>query len=455
MKIQKYLTPFSLPVLSFALVILLGAALLRLPISTTGAGVSWLDALFTATSATCVTGLVVVDTGGAYTRFGQSVILALIQLGGLGIMTYASLVFYLWTKRIPLSDRLAVGGSLLHDPSFHLGRFLLRVIVLCLSIEAAGAVLLWLCDPVGFAPFSALFHSVSAFCNAGFGLYADSLTQWRGDWGVNLIFMALITLGGLGFSITIELFRKLKSWLLNRNSKDHRPFQLSWQASIVLRTSLILVLAGAALIWWAENVHIHSDLSWGDSILTALFQSVTCRTAGFNTLDVSHMTNLSLMAMILLMFVGGSPGSCAGGIKTTTFAAMLAYLRAQLQGRHQTVMGRFALNSQDQNKALSLTTFAVAVVLLSVFIMTITDGEQAPHSLAGGSFLDILFETVSAFGTVGLSTGLTSSLSALGKCWIIALMFIGRLGPILFLTIIIEWQSEPRFNWPESQMMIG
>jgi trk system potassium uptake protein TrkH len=205
MRRSKAFLPFWMPIWMFAGVILTGSLALSLDVSLAAPGISWVDALFTATSAVCVTGLTVVDTGGQFSRFGHCAILLLIQLGGLGIMTYTSLAVYLLGRRVSLTDRIAVGQSLLHDPSFHLGRFLLRVVLGALAVELFGAALLHLADPQGFPPFAALFHAVSAFCNAGFSLFPDNLTAWRGHWGVNLVIMLLITLGGLGFYVLNEL----------------------------------------------------------------------------------------------------------------------------------------------------------------------------------------------------------------------------------------------------------
>lgn len=436
----------------FAVAIVLGAWALHLPVSANGAPVTFIDALFTSASATCVTGLVVLDTGADFSRFGQCVIILLIQLGGLGIMTYASLIFYLWRRRVSLRDRTAVGSALLHDSSFNLGRFLLKIVFACFVIELSGAVLLYLASPSGFTPFSALFHSVSAFCNAGFSLNADSLMGFRSNLAVNLIFIILIILGGLGFAVMIELV----DWVSNRMSKEKKaPVVLSWHSSITLKMTWILILFGGIGLFVAERLQGQEPIGLGDSVITAFFQSITCRTAGFNSVDISQMTNLSLMVMLLLMFVGGSSGSCAGGIKTTTFAALLSFVRSQLLGRKQAVLGRFALSEQDLNKTLSLTVFALAVILTGTFLLTITDGAHTPHASAGGTFLEILFEVVSAFATVGLSTGITSSLSFGGKIVVILLMFVGRLGPIVFLSMIAEWRSEPRYQWPENTMMIG
>ncbi len=452
---NKWNSPFAMPIYFFAAAIAAGAVALRLEPCLAQAPLSWVDAVFTATSAVCVTGLVVVDTGAHFTATGQSVILGLIQLGGLGIMTYTSLVLYLWRRRTSLMDRMAVGQNLLHDPGFHLGRFLIQVVAGVLCIEMAGALAIKLAAPGGFSFFSAWFHAVSAFCNAGFSLQADSLMAWKANPWVNLIFMALIILGGLGFSVLLETFELMTRLRQRRDPAHFRKHRLSWHARIVLATSAGLILGGAAVILAAEYMLAPGQFSLAEEFLASLFQSVTCRTAGFNTLDIGNMTNISLLVMIFLMLVGGSPGSCAGGIKTTTLRALTAFSVSRLKGRQQTVVRGFALDHETMNKALSLALFAFVIVSGATLILSVTEMGAVPHGQTRGTFLDILFEVVSAFGTVGLSTGLTAKLTTIGKVVITAVMFIGRLGPIMFLSAIREFHTEERFSWPENTLLIG
>ena len=451
---KQWITPFGLPIYFFATTILLGALLLHFPASSVHPGsISWMNALFTSTSATCVTGLAVLPTSG-FSLLGQSVILCLIQLGGLGIMTYTSLVFYLWRKRVSITDRLAVGQSLLHDPSFHLGTFLQQLVLICLCIELLGAGVLFLFDPVRFSPFSAIFHSISAFCNAGFSLFDSSLMQWQSDWGINMVFMILIILGGLGFSVLIDVQRSLRTRF--RKGKFSHNTALAWQSRVVLKTSFFLILLGWGVILLAEfHGRKHGSPGLGTSLLTALFQSVSSRTAGFNTVDIGSMTNISLIAFLTLMLIGGSPGSCAGGIKTTTFRTIIAFAWSQLVGRRQVVIDGYALEENSVNKALILLIMAVVMVVLATLLLSITEGGNLPHPKLRGQFVEIAFEAISAFGTVGLSTGLTPKLTVWGKGIIIVLMFVGRLGPIAFLAFIQGWQTRERFAWPERSMLIG
>lgn len=449
-KMRSFFAPISLPVFFFLGAILVGAALLHTSWSCQGSVISWLDALFTATSAVCVTGLVVVDTGQEFTRAGQAVILMLIQMGGLGIMTFTSLTFFLWKKRVSLTDRIAVGQSLLHDSGFHLGRFLVQIVTVTLIIELVGALFLFLADPEGFSPFSALFHAISAFCNAGFSLYSESLVGYQSDWLVNLTIILLIILGGLGFAVIVEGKDLLAGW-----RKSQEQVQKSWYFSVVMQTTIFLIIAGWIYIYCAEFLGNKGEIGWHKAILTSLFQSVTCRTAGFNSLDLSVMTNASLVFMIFLMFVGGAPGSCAGGTKVTTFRILVAFTRAQISGREQAVIGRYAVDRESVNKSLTLLFFSLALIFLCMMALDFTEGGNVPHNQARGQFLEILFETVSAFGTAGLSTGFTSKLSPPGRVIIMFLMFVGRLGPLVLLSSIQSMRTKILFSKPEVKLSVG
>lgn len=447
---SRFVSPAVLPVYFFAATILLGGVLLQHSVSLNGKDIRWIDAIFTATSATCVTGLSVVDTGTHFSRAGHSVIMALIQVGGLGVMTYTSLVFYLWRKRVTMTDRLAVGQSLMSDPGFHLGRFLKQLILVCTVVECSGAIALHVCSLGSIDWYSAFFHSVSAFCNAGFSLYSDNLMGFRDDVGVNLVFMGLIVLGGIGFYVLIEL----PSLMQNLSRLRVRSMRLSWQSGVVIRTSFWLIVVGWIMIFLAEYAG-HHGLHLKGLLLGSLFQSVTTRTAGFNTLDIASMTDISLFVMILLMLIGGSPGSCAGGIKTTTFRVLLAFGVSQIKNREQVVVEGYAVDGSSLNKSITLAIFVFLIVFVATLGLLITESGATPHNLAHGDFVEILFEVASAFGTVGLSAGLTPNLSDAGKCIVMLLMFIGRLGPIVFLTVLQTWQTRERFKRAEKSMLIG
>lgn len=448
----KIHTPYWTPIWCFAGAILFGALILRLDISHPGGPLSMIDALFTATSAVCVTGLAVVDTGTFFSPFGHDVILVLVQLGGLGIITFTTLIIRLIGKHISLTDRLAVRQSLLNDPSFSLPKFVARVVIGTFLIEAVGALSLWLMDPVGFHPYSAVFHSVSAFCNAGLSLYSDNLTRWAGHAGVNAVFMTLIVVGGLGFYVLNECVEQFKTAMLKLVTGRGRLPRLSWHSSIVLKTSLFLIVAGAAIIFFAEG---DKGGPVGERVLTALFQSVSCRTAGFNTVDIGGMTNVSLTFMMALMLIGGSPGSCAGGIKTTTFRALCGFVAAQFRGREQVQIGRFALGQDALKTIVSLVTMTVALVALGTLVLTALEAKFTSTLMAREDFLANMFETVSAYGTVGLSTGITPALAQTEKMVVIALMFVGRLGPVWLLSALQSWQSERRYLLPTADLPLG
>ncbi|QJB54887.1 potassium transporter TrkG [Pseudodesulfovibrio sp. zrk46] len=451
----KLLSPYWLPVWFFAGAILAGGLMLHLDASHPGGSLSLLDALFTATSAMCVTGLAVVDTGSYFSRFGQNVILLLIQMGGLGIMTFTTLFLHLLGKHVSLNDRLAVGQSLLRDPSFSLGKFLTRIVVATFILEGGGALALWLMDPVGFHPYSAIFHSISAFCNAGFSLYSDSLTQWSDHWGINTIFMVLITAGGLGFYVLNECASIAKKAVLDPHALRKKAYLLSWHSEVVLKTSILLVVVGTVVIFVAEGLANNAPETLSERFLTSLFQSVTCRTAGFNTVDIGSMTNVSLVFMLVLMLVGGSPGSCAGGIKTTTFSALCSFVVSQFKGREQVRLGRYALSQQAMNKIISLVVMAGLLVGVGTMVLTSLESVNANYLMGREKFMVNMFEVISAFGTVGLSTGLTPNLNGAEKTMIILLMFVGRLGPIWLLSALSSWHEEPRYKLPTADLPLG
>ncbi len=452
MIVKKPLSPITLPVIFFAGVIALGTVLLHSSFSLNQRSFSWLDALFTATSATCVTGLTVVDTGTFFSRFGQTVILCLIQLGGLGIMSFTSLTFYLLRKRVSMTDKIAVGQGLLHDSAFQLGQFLQRIFFWTMIIEAGGAFFILIQDHAKFSLFSAVFHSVSAFCNAGFSLNPHSLVPWCGDWRINFVFIILIVLGGLGFSVLVECQQYIFAIIRNPGGRRRK---LSWYSLTVIKTSLFLILVGAFAIFFAENIGFSKNISGSKAVLGALFQSVTCRTAGFNTVHIGLMTNASLLIMIILMFIGGAPGSCAGGIKVTTFRVLWAFIKAQLKGNPQAVIGKYAIDKKSLSNALILFVFAGALIVFAVLLLNFTEGGDIPHPQAKGLFIEIVFEAVSAFGTVGLSTGLTPRLSDGGRIIITLLMFIGRLGPLVLLVSFQSMQKKELYAWPEEKILIG
>lgn len=448
---RKAFGPLTWPVILFALVILLGTALLASPMCwQAGRSVPVVDALFLATSAVCVTGLATLDVGTVLNGHGLLVLLLLIQLGGLGITTYTSLVFLLLRHKVPFTDRTAVSQALLKDSEFDLAGFLRQVVLLVVFIELSGAVALYLADPVVFHPFSALFHSISAFCNAGFGLLPTNLITLQDNIAVNSIIMTNIIVGGIGFSVLRECLSVLRAKMRGKKAR------LGRYSKLVISTSAGLVFGGAALIWAIEVLRPDPVASGGTLALAALFQSVSARTAGFCSVDMTTLTDASLLMLVVLMFIGGSPGSCAGGIKTTTFRVLVGFIYAQLRGDKQIVIGQRAVHADALTRALTLFFFSAVTICVSVLLLSLTEnGLTAAGSQSQVSLLAILFEVVSALGTVGLSMNLTPELSVGGKIIITLNMFIGRVGLIALLVALQSFRSTRNYEYPSVYTPIG
>ncbi|MBJ9991183.1 TrkH family potassium uptake protein [Paenibacillus sp. S28] len=437
------LAPPQILTLGFAAIILIGAILLTLPISnTTGKPLSFIDALFTATSATCVTGLVVKDTGLYFSTFGQVVIMLLIQVGGLGFMTMATLVALAFKRRISLRDRLLLQEAMNQNTMEGIVRLIRKVIFFSLSIEGCGALLLairWSFDmPLGKAIFYGIFHGVSMFNNAGFDLFGhfNSLTGFVYDPLVNFVVMFLIVSGGIGFIVMSDLV----------DYQVHR--KLSLHTKVVLSMTGALIVIGAVVIFIFEftNPKTLGSLNWGGKILASLFQSVTPRTAGANTLNLADMRQASQFFTIILMFIGASPGSTGGGIKTTTFTILVGAVIAMIRGRDDIVLYRYRLPQERIFKALTITFLALFLVVGVSMVLSTTEDS---------SFLMILYETTSAFGTVGLSLGLTPHLSLIGKILICLTMFAGRLGPLTFAYALGPKKGKELYRHPEGKIIIG
>jgi trk system potassium uptake protein TrkH len=442
--VWQYLTerPTQLLVLSFALVILGGTLLLTLPVSTTnGLGLSALDALFTATSATCVTGLIVVDTGSAFTHFGQLVVLGLIQIGGLGIMTISVFAALALGRRVGLRSEFAVGEMIGEERNRMARRLLYFIVLITFAVELAGAIAL----AYGFRVYSGygilraiyhgVFHSISAFCNAGFALYSDSFVGFAHTPYFPLVLSALITLGGLGFGVLYTLFR-----LPGSRRSSYGP-----HVKIVLVVSALLTVGGTLFFLVSEHEYTLQGMSFGDSLVNAWFQSVTARTAGFNTVDIGGFAPASNMVMNILMFIGAAPGSTGGGVKVTTLAVLFLLVRSVFDGTERvTAFGR-SIEDNTVLKATALVSLGGLAVALAATVLLVS--QDIPTR-------DLLFETVSAFGTVGLSTGATGSLDGIGKSVIIALMFIGRVGPLTLL-LMMRPRRRSSVSYPAARVMVG
>ncbi|MFB5165370.1 TrkH family potassium uptake protein [Parageobacillus toebii] len=439
-----YLDPPKILVLGFSSIILIGAFLLALPAATVdGKGIPWLDALFTATSATCVTGLVVVDTGTTFTLFGQLVILALIQIGGLGFMTFATLFALILGKRISLKERLLIKESLNNLSIDGIVRLVKRILIFTAVIELIGTILLAIRFsfdmPLPKAIYFGLFHAISNFNNAGFDIMGDfkSFTGYVDDPLVTLVLCILITLGGIGFIVLNEIYEY----------RQTRRFSL--HTKVVFVTSSILVVFGTILIFILEyhNPKTLQPLSTFGKFLASLYQAVTPRSAGSNTLNISDLTQPTLLLIIFLMFIGASPGSTGGGIKTTTFATLLGAVWSNIKGKEDVIFFRNRILYDTIYKALTVTVSGLFVVMMITMLLTITEPNK--------DFLMILFEATSAFATVGLSMGLTPELSPVGKILIILTMFAGRVGPLTIAYAVTLHRKPDPFKFPKGKIMIG
>ncbi|MBT2291952.1 TrkH family potassium uptake protein [Paenibacillus albidus] len=437
------LAPPQILVLGFASIILIGTMLLMLPVSnTTGTSLNFMDALFTATSATCVTGLVVVDTGTFFSQFGQIVIMVLIQIGGLGFMTMATLFALVLKRKISLRDRLILQEAMNQGSMEGIVRLIRRVLIYSLVIEGMAAVLLtfrFVFDmPFGRALYFGIFHAVSMFNNAGFDLFGEyrSLTGYVNDPLVNIVVMLLIISGGIGFIVMADLM------------EYRHKRRLSLHSKVVLSMTAALILTGTLVIFIFEfsNPRTLGSLNFGGKLLSAFFQSVTPRTAGANTLDIAGLRQASQFFIVILMFIGASPGSTGGGIKTTTFTIMIGAVVAMLRGREDIVLFRYRLAQERIFKALTVTLLALLLIVSVSMVLSTTEDRN---------FLMILFETTSAFATVGLSMGLTPELSTIGKILICVTMFAGRLGLLTLAYALGPKQGKPLYKYPEGKMIIG
>ncbi|EGO62400.1 TrkH family potassium uptake protein [Acetonema longum] len=437
------LTPYQILVLGFAVLIFLGTFLLMTPLaSASGQSLSFIDALFTATSAVCVTGLVVVDTGTYFTLFGQMVIIFLIQVGGLGIMTMTTLMALLTGKKIRLRERLVIQEALNQLSLAGVVKLTSYIIKVTLCIEFIGGTILalrWYDEYSLMGIYMGYWHAVSSFCNAGFDLFGhfSSLTHYVGDFTVNMTVCSLIILGGIGFTVISDV----------RDASSFR--RCSLHTRIVLMTTAVFLVAGTIGIFFLEllNVKTLGSLSWVDKLLASFFQSVTTRTAGYNTLDISQMNQATWLYMIFLMFIGASPASTGGGIKTSTFAVIVMAIGAFTRGKTEAEIFERRISHVTTYKAFTVFFMAAGLVVLACMVLSIT--EQTP-------FINILFEVVSAFGTVGLSTGITPGLSPVGKIGIIITMFAGRVGLMtIILALVLRERKKSVVQYPEGKIIIG
>ncbi|MDK2799028.1 MAG: trk/ktr system potassium uptake protein [Clostridiales bacterium] len=440
--------PTQAIVLGFATIILIGAVLLNLPIaSKDGQSIGFLNALFTATSAVCVTGLVVVDTYTHWTVFGQIIILTLIQIGGLGFMTMATLLSFVLRRRITLKERLLIVESLNQYNIQGVVKLIQRILIGTLIFEGAGAIILSLRFIPDFGvvngTYKGIFHAISAFCNAGFDLMGEyqqfsSLTMYVDDLIVNLVVMSLIVIGGLGFAVWDDVYR----------AKNFRGLQL--------HTKLVLSITGALLVFGFiffflmefNNPATLKPLNIKGKVLASMFQSVTIRTAGFNTINQPDMTNASVFVTMFLMFIGGSPGSTAGGIKTATVGVLIFTVLAVIKGKEDIELFERRINHSIALRALAITAISVVLVVTVTVILSI---------FKDATLVEVLFEAISAFGTVGLSLGITPSLSDISKLALIITMFLGRVGVLTMALALASrtHKAHSKYRYLEDKVMVG
>ncbi|HRR30301.1 MAG TPA: potassium transporter TrkG [Candidatus Sumerlaeia bacterium] len=452
---QGEISPARVVLFSFAGVIVFGTIMLCLPLSSRGKPIAVEDALFTATSAVCVTGLAVADTEKDFSTFGQAVILFLIQLGGLGIMTYSTFFLLIFRRGFISQSGVLVLSETLTTGQYDVRKVLFAVFKVAAAIELWGILLLFLSWkrhlPADKIWWHCVFHAISAFCNAGFSTFSENLVHVRHIKSGCAVIMGLIVMGGLGFTVLESIFHR-REYI--------KAGQRAWplQTKIVLAVSSMLIVLGALLFWILDA---HNSLG-DDPFLTegfhALFQSISARTAGYNTVNIAKISHLGIILLVGLMFIGGSPGSCAGGIKTTTIAIVFGAVRSLMRNPAKTDVVIFKRRIPDEivNRAFIIAVLAVILIMTVTVLLTVTEaGRMQKWTKGQEPIFRLLFETVSAFGTVGLSTGITRGLSVLGKLLLTMTMFIGRVGPLTAVLALAATKPAPLFRYPEEKVMVG
>lgn len=439
------LSPTQMVIISFAFIILVGALLLVLPISAQmGKSVSFVDAIFIATSATCVTGLASIDISKDLSLFGQLVLLTLVQVGGLGIMTLSSCVALFMGRNLGVREQVLMQDVLDSSSSEELIQLIVDIVKFTLTIEFLGAMLLtmgfYLEDyEIGQSLYFGFFHAISAFCNAGFALFTSNIEDFKFSPLIHMTIAGLVILGGLGFSVIQEILKAIK------NRKKFVNFTL--HSKIVIVTNVLLIAFGMTYLFFGEYLHAFADYTLWGKFQVAFFQSVTTRTAGFNTVNLLELHPHSLYMMIILMFIGASPGSTGGGIKVTTFALLVQSVKSTLSNHNRVEMFERTIPNVIVVRAIAI--FIISLITVSTVLLIMMRLE--PNK----DFLALMFETVSAFGTVGLSMNLTSSLSVMGKLVISLMMYIGRVGPLTLVLAVGQNSQSSRLQYPESKVLIG
>lgn len=447
------LKPPQVVALSFLIAIIIGTILLSLPIAHNGkGGVSLIDSVFTSTSAICVTGLIVRDTPNDWSPFGQGIIFILFQTGGLGIMTLSTFFAVLLGRKLTLKENVVIQGALDHNRVYGTKELIKYIVGLTVVMELLGASLLFLrWGYIESWPFKerlakSVFHAVSAFCNAGFSLFSNSFMGFEGDVYINIIMIFLIFLGGIGFVVIFDVLKGVFT------IREYRKSRLSLQSKIVLGTSLLLIILGAALIFALENNNAMRGMAFKEKLLGSIFQAVTPRTAGFNTLSISNFAPATLMVLLLLMFIGASPGSTGGGIKTCTFAIVMAAAWHMSKNRDRVFMFERTIPRTVVRRAILIFVLALMWIFLATLIFI---GFERNNLGTDNLFIRSLFEVTSAFGTVGLTTGITPQLSMIGKILITITMFVGRIGPLTLALAVAIKEEKIDYTYPEEKVMVG
>ncbi len=460
---RSVLNPAQLFVLSFLSIIILGAGMLMLP-NATHEGIRFIDALFTSTSAVCVTGLIVVDTGSYFTLFGQSVILALIQIGGLGIMTFASYFGYFFKGGTSYENQLMLRDMTNSDKLGEVYETLKRIIFITLLIEVIGALLIFSFLDFSLLPssidqtFFAVFHSISAFCNAGFSTLSSSLYDigFRFNYPLQIVILGLFIIGGLGFPIVFNLYKYIKYIITKRfipfvlgldREKHITPWVLNLNSRIVLITTGVLLFVGTAVFFVFEYNNTLAEHSYYGKIVVSLFNAATPRTAGFNNVDMGGLHFSTLMLIFLLMWVGASPASTGGGIKTSTFAIATLNFWSLARGKERIEIFRREISDMSVRRAFAIISLSLVAIGSGIFAIAFLDPEK--------DLLSIAFECFSAYSTVGLSVGITHQLSMGSKLVIIALMFVGRVGMLSLLIAILRKMKYKNYRYSKEEILIN
>jgi len=446
---SRHLSPTRIFVLSFAAVILIGGILLWFPFSATKGNLHFVDALFTSTSAVCVTGLVVIDMGKDLSTVGQVISMFLFQVGGLGIITFSTVFFVLMGRGISFKGREIVQSTFLHTPRRDFIVIAKMVLWFTFVTEALGTLFLFIRFSMDFPPGAALYHAVynaiSAFNNCGYSLFSDNLMGYQGDLIVNLTIMGLIVHGGIGFIVQYEVL----SWFKGVQKR------LSVHTKIVLISTTVLILFGAFLFYFFERNHIIKDAPVLTKILTSFFQSVTPRTAGFNTVDIGLLTNATILLMLVLMFIGASPGSTGGGVKTTSAALLVMLMWNRLKGNLDLNIFNRTIPREIVSRSISIIFASAFSIAIITSVLLIAGGGNLPPLESRHHFVEYLFDTVSAFGTVGLSMGVTPKLNDLQKYALILMMFVGRVGPLTLAFSLSRDTGGKTLTYAEEGVMVG